>query len=550
MINKNKIQVNIILRICLLLLACCLFLYSSAQRDTTKKQTINITSSYKPALRNPVKINLSASPFAADTTRPRLAYDIPAQNLFFSYQPITLKPLALTQDTSLQLGDRNFVKAGFGNFTTPYVDAAFSFGDGKKNLLNLYGGYVSSKGKITNQDFSELNVKAAGNIFSAKHETYASAGLQQHQYYLYGYDHSLHNFSKDSISRKYQDFSVSAGFRNIITNNFNFNYNPNAEAHVFTRENKVNETTIIADVPVEKKFGENVSFKVALHADVNQLTNSINNSKITNNLFQVAPEVVYYSDRFTFHGGITPSWNNNQVSILPNIYGEAQLQHNVLMIQGGWVGRYISNSFRSLSALNPYMQDPAFLRNTKETQYYGGIKATLGKHFSFSAKAAFITYNDMPLFVNDSTDGKSFVITNENKMQDLQIHGDMSLVSQDKFTLTAAIDANTYTGLHTNAFAWGLIPLRLTGSFRWHAFKEVLFKADIFTFSGVEALLKNNVEKKLNSGTDLSAGAEFKVDKRFSLWLDLNNILNSKYERWNNYPVYGLNVLGGIIVHL
>ncbi len=38
------------------------------------------------------------------------------------------------QDTGLQLGIRNYVKVGFGNFTTPYLAAAVSFGDGKKVL--------------------------------------------------------------------------------------------------------------------------------------------------------------------------------------------------------------------------------------------------------------------------------------------------------------------------------------------------------------------------------------------------------------------------------
>ena len=352
------------------------------------------------------------------------------------------------------------------------------------------------------------------------------------------------------MSRKYQDFFVSAGLRNTAVNDFKVNYNPNVTAHIFSRENKINESSLIIEAPVEKKFGESISFKVAAIANLTNLTNKATtiNISISNNLFQIAPELVYYSDKFTFHGGVTPSWNNGVLSVLPNIYGEAQLQHNVLMVQAGWVGRFINNSFRSLSTMNPYIADPTFLTNTKEVQYYGGVKATLGKHFSFNAKAAFITYNNMPLFVNDGLYGNSFIVTNESKMNDLQLHGDMSLVSQDKFTLTAGLDLNTYTGLSNNANAWGLIPVQLTGSFRWNAFKQVLLKADVFTFSGVPALLKNNTETKTN-GTDLSAGAEFKITKKFSAWLDLNNILDQKYQRWYNYPVYGLNVIGGIIAH-
>ncbi len=527
------------------------FFYNNAcaQRDTTKRQTIEITSSYKPVLRSPVKINLYASPFTSDTTRPRLAYNIPPQNLFFSYQPITLKPLALDADTSLQLGDRNQLKIGFGSFTTPYISGALSFGDGKKNLVNVYGDYISSRGKINNQDFSEINVKGTGSLFTEKNETYAFAAFAQHEYYQYGYDHNLFDFDKGILRRSYHDLSAGIGFRNIASNDLNFVYNPHLELHTFSRENKASETTLILNLPAEKKFSETVSLKVIASGDFNKYQLKNSNDHLTNNFFQIAPELVYYSDMFTFHGGATPAWNNNDVTLLPNVYGEVQLQHNVLMIQGGWIGRYIPNSFRTLSAENPYMKDPTFLNNTKEVQYYGGIKATVGKHFNFNAKAAFITYNDLPLFINDGGDGKSFAVVNESKLDNLQIHGDMNFISQDKFTVTAGLDLNTYTGLHDNAKAWHLFPLKLNGSLRWNAFKQVLFKGDLLAFSGAKALMSDGSARNLKGGTDISAGAEFKINKRFSAWLDLNNILNSKYERWNNYPVYGLQVIGGILIH-
>ena len=527
----------------------CFSLNSADAQDTSRRQTIEITSSYKPVLRNTVKINLYASPITADSSRPRLAYNIPPQNLFFSYQPVSLKPLALDADTSLQLGERNQLKVGFGSFTTPYVAGAFSFGDGKKNLLNVYGNYISSRGKIDNQDFSEIGVKGAGSIFTEKNEIYATVAFAQHEYYQYGYDHTLDSFKKADIRRSYQDLSAGVGFRNIALNDINFIYNPHLELHTFSRENKATETTLILNIPVEKKFSESVSLKVNATGNFNKYQLKNSSEHLTNNLFELAPEFVYYSEQFTFHGGATPAWNNNTVNLLPNVYAEAQLQDKVLMIQAGWIGRYIANSFRTLSAENPYMQDPAFLNNTKEVQYYGGIKATVGKHFSFNAKAAFITYHDMPLFINDSLDGKSFYIVNERRINDLQLHGDLNFINQDKFTLTAGLDLNTYTGLLDNAKAWGLFPLKLNGSLRWNAFKQVLIKGDIFAFSGARALLPDGFRKNLKGGTDLSAGAEFKINKQFSAWLDFDNLLNSKYERWNNYPVYGLQVIGGVLIH-
>ena len=72
-------------------------------QDTTKRRTIDITSSYKPVLREAVKLNFNAAPPAVDTSRPRLAYNIPAQYLFLTYQPGEMKPVALQRD-SVKIG--------------------------------------------------------------------------------------------------------------------------------------------------------------------------------------------------------------------------------------------------------------------------------------------------------------------------------------------------------------------------------------------------------------------------------------------------------------
>jgi hypothetical protein len=195
------------------------------------------------------------------------------------------------------------------------------------------------------------------------------------------------------------------------------------------------------------------------------------------------------------------------------------------------------------------MKDPDFLKNTKEVQFYGGVKATLDKHFTFSAKAAVINYRDLPLFVNDPNDEKSFLLVSESKIDNFQLHGDLNYINQDKFTVTAGLDLNAYSGLKDNTKAWHLYPLRLNGSLRWNAFKQILIKGDMIAFSGAKALLPDGSQKNLKGGTDLSAGAEFKITPKFSAWLDCNNIFNSDYEQWNNYPVYGLQVIGGIIIH-
>ncbi len=531
---------------------CLLSMASFAQRDTSKRTTIDITSSYKPVLRNAVKINLSAAQLNADTSRPNLVYNIPAQNLFYTYQPIPLKPVALQQDSNLYLGLRNYLKVGFGNFSTPYVSGGFSFGDGRKSLVNLYADYISSKGKIKYQDYSQLNIKATGSYFMPKNEFYGSATISQSDNYLYGYDHALYNYKKDSVRQQFQDIALRAGLRNTVAGEYGISYDPSITISSFTNKDKLTESSLVLNAPVEKQFGEAFAVKVEGRADITSfntkgLTNNIN---ISNNVFQLAPALNFSSPRFSINAGITPTWDNGKFVWLPNVYAEAQIQEKVLLFQAGWVGRYTKNTFRNLSAMNPYLQTLTTQNNTKEIEYYGGIKATLGKHFNFNAKAGWITYTNLPFFINDTaTDNKAFKISNESKVNDLRIHGDLSYINQDKFTLTAGLTFNGYTGMQSNAKAWNTVPMEFTSSLRWWAFKQVLLKGDFYAFGGGNYLVKGNTARTFNTGTDLSAGVEFKINKMFSAWLDVNNILNNKYERWHNYEVYGLNLLGGVRIN-
>src|SRR5215831_21399236 len=102
-----------------------------AQVDTSKKRTVQVTSTFKPVLHQTAKINMNATPPAEDTSKPKLQYNLPDQNLLFDYQPGNLKPLAMNIDTGGRWDNNSYIKLGFGSQRTPYLQTGISFGDGK-----------------------------------------------------------------------------------------------------------------------------------------------------------------------------------------------------------------------------------------------------------------------------------------------------------------------------------------------------------------------------------------------------------------------------------
>jgi hypothetical protein len=530
-------------------------LFSSSvmgQNDTNKIKSVEIISSFKPSLLQAVKIDFSGSQLTSDTSRNIRMYEIPAQNLTYNYKSIPLKPLALSFDTLVTLGDRNFVKAGFGNYSTPYFKAGLSFGDGSKKLLNIYADYTSSRGKLQYQNFSNFSAKATGSYFFSGHEAYANVGFRSDRYYLFGYDQSLFNFTKQDLLQQFNEVDMHVGLRNTQENRLGVSYNPNIRVNLFSLSDQLNETTAQFNLPVEKSFGESFFINVNADADLTKYsTKNVlpSNILINNNVIKIKSLVSYYSDRFNISAGITPVWDNGKFVYFPNIYADYELSDKALVVQAGWIGDIQKNTFRSLSAINPFLRPVSYQNNTRETELFGGIKSSLGTHFSFNAKAGFLTYRNYQFYVNDTSalsKMKDFKTSNENILYNFRIHGDAAYTIKDKFTVTAGLTLNGFTGITENEKAWHTIPIECTAAMRWWISPRLMTKADFYFFAGSPYLQRGNQSGRL-SGADLSAGLEFKINKSFSAFANVNNIFNNTYQRWYNYPVYGLNFLGGVV---
>ncbi len=515
--------------------------------DTTNK-TVVITSAYKPSVRPASKINLSASTLVVDTTRPKLQYNVPSQNLFFTYQPVSLKPLALSIDTVVNWDNQNFIKVGAGNYKTPYAEAGFTLGDGVNSLVNIHTKHISQKGKIPFQQYSHSNADLVATFTEpgSNNEWRGKAGFDNFTTYQYGYRPDTLPFNKDQIRNSFNTLNISSGVRNKNANEYGISYNPSVDVNFFQDNNKGKETNIVLKAPMNKTFGKVFGFNLGFTADVTTFKR-FDGTKIKNNLFYLTPEILFKSPNFNFSGGFIPSWDNQKFNLLPNFNLLVKLSDERFVLQGGWIGYYVKNTYQQLAGFNPWISQPQQLLNTRIKEQYAGFKGSAGNHFTYNAKVSYLNYSNAALLANDSIDGKSFETIFEPVMKALRLHGEIGYTAQEKFSLLAGATISQYSGLQNNQKAWGLLPLEITGSLRWQVLKDFQFKADLFAWDGAQYRNKAGDSQKSKAAFDLNAGVEFMVMPQLGIWLQFNNILNNQYQRWNQYQVLGANVMGGIV---
>lgn len=532
------------------LVAGILFTGVAWSQDTTGKKAVEIISGFKPVLKEAAKINFDAAPPPVDTSKMKLNYDIPNQNLLFAYQPGSLKPLALSIDTGGVFNNSSYVKAGFGSLRTPFLQTGITFGDGKTAGLNIYAKHVASEGKREFQEFTNTHVRLSGYFKTGNNlEWDAGIGMKQDKTFKYGYEPATFVFPTDSLRVNFQTIAGRLAFHNINKTDFGLTYSPEVKIDVFTDFLKNNESNTVLNLPLQKSVGKVFAVNLGVTFDLTRLTPK-NKSSINNTMYYISPSVLFKTPKVNLQAGIRPSWDNGSFKMFPNVLAEVGTEDKRFFFNAGWTGYVRKTTYQYLAAQNPWLWMPSMFNNTWIEERFAGFKGSIDDHFTYAVKAAYNKISNQPLFINDTTDGgggKSFVVVNEPRMHVLNLGGQIAFNIEEKFSLTTGWSINQYTGLRVNKKAWGLIPVEMNTAMRVQVFKDLWLKGDLFAWTGPQYMRKDGSSAQLNGALDLNAGLEFRITKNLNLWTQFNNITNRKYQRWKQYPVYGFNFLGGIV---
>lgn len=515
-------------------------------QDSSSTKTVIITSAFKPSLQNAAKINFTAATGINDSSRLPLTYKVPSSNLFFLYQPIPLKPLALPTDSPMVWKNIHSVKLGAGNLNSFMGEGKFSFGDIRTATTKIEAGYIRSQGKLYAQQYSKFHLDVLNHFKSKENLEWTSrANFHSTTRYRYGFLPSALAYPKDQIQLVYNALQLEVGVKNSIPTASNISFNPVIQFNRFTNADNAGENNLILNAPIQKKLTEQFGLKLTFQADMaNYKTNAM---AWKNNLFVLAPSVKFRSNAFNLEAGIRPSWDNAAFHLLPNLTLQSHLSGTTIQLEAGFQGGFAKNSFRSLAQFNPWIGLFNRIQNTRMVEQFIGFKGYTGNHISYNAKLAYRQMTDQPLFLNQLGDGKAFDILYSN-MHIFHLAGEFNYTVQEKLTLMAGAQYNHFSKITAATDAFGLIPLELTGTAIWKPLTDLQIKSEIFYRNG--SLYRDNFSlatKRLSPAVEMNLGIEFGVLPKLNAWIQMNNIFNNVYQRWNQYPVFGFNVLGGVV---
>jgi hypothetical protein len=522
-----------------------------AQRRTQKTDsllngaTIEVIQSYKPELRKAEKPVLSPSLPPADTTRPIFKYEVPQQTLTYSYNSVPLRPLALGLD-SANKEFANYLKIGGGNYATFLAEAGIGSlrGDNYETSIQLH--HLSQKGnEIDDQIVSRTGIDATGAYHTSRNVWNAGVQAFRNRYSYYGYNHDIYAPNPDSVKQVYTGLRLTLGVKNEVEELGGFSYHPTFSFSSYSDRFDASERTFALSLPLSYALDTSLKLHFGAQAFLTQYNAGLRETG--NNLFQITPAVSVHTGNFDGYAGVYPTFaKGNKTYILPDVRANYRLPATQATLFAGWEGQVRRNTFEELSTKNPFMYDTFTVQQTRVNDVYAGIKTNIGTHFSVNGRAGWIKYSDLPLFINDTSgDMKQFAMVYDKQVEAFTFQAGARYQVADIFSIGLGADLYNFM-TKTYKHVWHEPAIKLNADIMAKPVEELIIKGYVSIMDEIYAVKKGNAAEKLNAIADIGVGGEYSIIPRLSAFLQINNILNNKYQRWYGYNSFGLNAYGGI----
>ncbi len=528
------------------LLFILLFVFTSsfAQKDKKDHDVINITSGFKPKILPADKIQFYATVPVKDTTPFSFSYRSTYQIAKSNLKSFLIKPLALVLDSSTGNGVALFSKLGYGNLQNPFAQIAFQ--STQNNLrFTAWADHISAKGKLPDQQYSNSSLGVfLQNSLSSFEKLTLYGGYTFDAYRQYGYDHSNFSYSRKELLQQYKRGYTGISYYRLLGSKKNIVLTPTLNLGFLSSYNAAQEISVNVNLPFTYEWRNNLSFSAAPVFDLAGYRNNLSHSKTYHQL-QLPLYLNYATDNFKLSGGVV-GVQSSQWTIAPLFDLSYKVTDSRLNLLASIKNEFLINSFQYLRTHNSFIAPPDSLSFGRKSTYNTGINWSNESGFQTSFLVGFAKFTGLPLYINSGFSGKDLRVILESSLTAIQLHSTVDYVFSEQFSF--ASNANVYFFQSEKLYdkPYGFIPAEIQLELNYKPISNLAISLHSFIWKGAMASAEPLLTKKLDNVADINLGVDYKLNKKWGFWIDLNNIANMHYQRWNQYQAYGFNFLAGL----
>ncbi len=543
-----------------------------AQDKDVNTETVTSEQEYQATITTSKKINDIPTYKDSVPKPPSLSYQILPKTYaqFFSPTPIQAATIKGEPLTKLY---RSFVKAGVGNYSTPYFDY---FYNNLRHKILQYGvnyNFIGGNGNFNVYDFKLRNHSANAHLKYLFKEYTLNTKLN------YGYQAVVNSNRVYSgitpLNISSFNFPIMNYDRGIFYNRWNFNtqvasnfaepqkhYNSNSQLNYGGIANKyINEhaTTIQTEIGknYEKEYIHGI-LSIAHYYNNSKIDSVLENTVIT----KINPKLYFKNDKWLLDIGakIAPVFGKkNQVFFYPDILANYSLYETYIKAYVQLTGDVYRNTFNQLTNVNPFVYSNVSLQNTNnQLNIKGGLQGHFIKELNYNLKVGYASYSNYAFYyLSESAENNVYKGFNVlyNDFSQTQVTASLEYKDDERLLigLQPTFNINKAAGLYKVLYT----PQFVLGAYaKYNLGNKLIGRLDVNIIQGVYGFNSftanesdfSNASKfrKLSTIADVNLGLEYRYNKRLGAFVQFNNLGFQQVYRFTNVRNQSFNFIAGI----
>jgi hypothetical protein len=251
------------------------------------------------------------------------------------------------------------------------------------------------------------------------------------------------------------------------------------------------------------------------------------------------------------------SIEKTRAALAPQAHVQYALLNNNLLPYLSMNGFGVRQStFMRASQTNLFVRSDLDLRNEiNQINIKGGFRGSITQRISFDANFSWGVFEDKMLFVLDTSLARLNQFKTEfTNMNISTLEAAFTYQAKERLKFDLVGQLFSYR-TRTIPVAWNLPDYVIRFRGHYNMFDKFITSLDFGLMGGRKmkefgpgdgiTVEDNYFYSDMGLLADLNVSFEYRYNKRFSAFLELNNVAAQQYLRWYNYPVYGFQIMGG-----
>lgn len=540
-------------------------------RRTSTIDSIDVVRDYRPILADAVKIRRSPDMTNKREYQPKLTYNILDKKLDITTgtRQLTIQEMPYTRPEDVK---PNYVKIGAGNFNTLLGEVYVSTDQFPDARLGGYVKHLGQRGSLEAQRFSQQQIGVFGRQTLPQVTVEGEVGYNRYATGFYGVvgGDGSSPLTPNPENQAFNDIFLKA---EVVSNyddarTDDLSYSAKLDGYVYSNAFQAKENSAAISGYLNKRIN---AFNVGANISADFTSVSDEAYEIANHIARVNPYIRFKGDNYNLTLGavlVAEFGEAQRTNVFPAAEVDFALIPEYAHIFGGINGDVNKTSFRELSKENPFLAPNIQIANSLDRMnIFGGIKGNMGATFGYKVHAFYRRVEGLPFFVNSMAAPHQFEVIYDDLNEPstiLGLQGEVNLRVSETVSLGGKVNFNEFD-LQNEQQAWFLPKMRVSANTRINISEKLYINGELlfngvtygkayeqsYAFNTTTTQDLTTAEAEFNRVTipafaDISAGAEYRINNQFGIYVRANNLLGNTYERYLYYPRLGLNVIGGI----